>query len=623
MENRDQHPSQMKRVIEAPSRAWHELLTVITLGLVRLRNRIRKWRRLQIDYVVLPIEGPLPERAAPPRGFIERRLPFPQPSQSLQQLNSRFQKIADADNVRGVLIVFRGIQTGLATLQNLRLSILRLRENGKQVVVFTPYLDLRHYYVATAADRIIVPPGSQFEVLGLHAEAVFLKDALQQVGVQIDVVQISPYKTGLDTLQHANMTPEFREQLEWLLDDQFDMITADMADGRSMSQIQMQDLIDEAPFFAQMAREKGLIDDLAYEDELVYLLAETTPIGREKSVKNNERDSKPADEEHKGQSPKHKESDDKARARIRSWAQASKALSEKYYRRTRPFIGVVSMEGLIVMGPSRQVPFNVPIPFVGGATVGEQSLVRLLRKAEKQTNMAALILHVDSSGGSALASELIGRQIQRVGEKIPVVVYMGNVAASGGYYVSSHAAHIMSQQATLTGSIGVIAARAAAQAFYEKVKINRVTIQKGKRANLYRDLTPLASEEQQIFEEIVNYAYEDFKRTVAQGRKLPYETLDAICEGRVWTGRQAKIHKLVDSHGDFVAAITKAAELAGLEYEHIGQIRVANLYSKGDNHVLPLPYETAQEIGRLLSNAWIKELNGRPLMLMPTSLEFD
>ncbi len=136
----------------------------------------------------------------------------------------------------GVLFIFRGFQTGLATLQNFRLSIQRLQEAGKKVVVYTPYLDAKHYYAAAAADRIIAPPGTQFDVLGLHAEVIFLKDALQQIGVQMDVVQISPYKTAFDMFQHNDMTPEYRDQLEWLLDEQFDMLTADMAAGRSMSQ---------------------------------------------------------------------------------------------------------------------------------------------------------------------------------------------------------------------------------------------------------------------------------------------------------------------------------------------------------------------------------------------------
>jgi protease-4 len=200
---------------------------------------------------------------------------------------------------------------------------------------------------------------------------------------------------------------------------------------------------------------------------------------------------------------------------------------------------------------------------------------------------------------------------------------MGNVAASGGYYVSAQAKHIMSQRATLTGSIGVIAARASTQALYEKVKVNQVSIQKGKRANLYSDLAPLSIEERQIFWDSIVHTYEDFKRIVAQGRDLPFEDLDAICEGRVWTGRQAETHKLVDSHGDFIDAVEEAATMAALEFEHAGQIRVANLMNKNDDYVLPRPNETVQEISRLLSREWVKELNGRPLTLMPFSLDLD
>ncbi len=597
------------RVIRAPVQAWRELTAGFVKALVGMRNRWRKIRRVRIDYVVLPLGGALPERSAPQRGFIQRRLPFPAPAESLQQLNSRLQKIADADNVYGVLFIFRGFQSGLATLQNVRRSILRLRESGKQVAVFTPYLDTRHFYVASAADRIIVPPGSQFEVLGLHAEVVFLKDALQQVGVQMDVVQISPYKTAFDMMQHADMTPEYREQLQWLLDDQFDMLTGEMAQGRSISQEEMQRHIDEAMFFAPEALERGLIDDVAYEDELSYLLANG------ESGKEEERST--------GQDEESSDQHDRPKAKLRTWDQSRKALSEKYYRRTRPFIGVVSLEGLIVMGPSRSSPLGLPIPFVGGSTAGEQTVVGLLREVEKLTNMAALIFHVDSGGGSALASDLIARQIAHLGERIPVLVYMGNVAASGGYYVSAQAKHIMSQRATLTGSIGVIAARASTQALYEKVKVNQVSIQKGKRANLYSDLAPLSIEERQIFWDSIVHTYEDFKRIVAQGRDLPFEDLDAICEGRVWTGRQAETHKLVDSHGDFIDAVEEAATMAALEFEHAGQIRVANLMNKNDDYVLPRPNETVQEISRLLSREWVKELNGRPLTLMPFSLDLD
>ena len=623
MKNPDRKPPLWIRFLRLPIRALRRLAVGISIARVRFRNQIRKWRRLNIDYVVLPVGGTLPERAAPRRGFIQRRLPFPPPVDSLQQLNSRLQRIADADNVQGVLFVFRGFQARLAALQNLRLTILRLQEAGKKVVVYTPYLDAKHYYVAASADRIIVPPGAQFDVLGLHAEVVFLKDALQQIGVKMDVVQISPYKTAFDMFQHSDITPEYRDQLEWLLDDQFDMITADMAQGRSISQSQMSALIDEAPYFAQAALEKGLIDDVAYEDELSHLLANTvTQPVKQLNDQDDEQDPTLIGETREAGAQIEKP-DAKPEAQLKTWSQSRKLLTEKYRRQTRQFIGVVSLEGMIVMGPSRRSPFDIPIPFTGNAAAGEQTLIALLRKVEQLNDMAALIFHVDSGGGSALASELIARQIQRISEKKPVIVYMGNVAASGGYFVSAISQFIMSQRATLTGSIGVITARADSHALYEKVKVKRVTLQRGKRATLYSDQLPMSSEERQIFWDSISQTYRDFKQVVAMGRDLPFEELDPICEGRVWTGRQAQKHKLIDGHGDFIDAIQKAAALADLKFDDVSQINVVNLVRKKDGYVLPQPYETVREISRLLSREWMKELNGRPLMLMPISIDFE
>ncbi|NCF65852.1 MAG: signal peptide peptidase SppA [Chloroflexi bacterium] len=617
MNDSEQTPNFWTRLKRSPRRTMSGLANGWSIARVKLRNRIRKWRRVQIDYVVLPIGGPLPERAAPRRGFIGRRLPFPAAAESMQQLNMRLQRIADADNVKGVVFIFRGFQAGLATIQNFRQSLLRLSEAGKETVVYTPFLDLRHYYAATAADRIIVPPGAQFDVLGLHAEVIFLKDALQEVGVKMEVVQISPYKTALDMVQHSEMTPEYREQLDWLLDEQFDMITAGLATGRSKSQAEMKSLINEAPYFAQSALEKGLIDDVAYEDQLATLLADTRSRGSN-DADDVKKDDKSAEA---GNTKDHNEAiGGTPRAIMRTWPQARKALLEKHTKLTRRIVGVISLEGLIVMGPSRRSPIDLPIPFVGGATAGEQTLVGLLRQAEKLDSMAALILHVDSGGGSALASEIIARQIQRINEKKPVLVYMGNVAASGGYYVSAQSTHIMSQQATMTGSIGVITARSDSHALFEKVKVNRISLSRGKRATLYSDQKPMTAEERQIFSDGIRHIYGDFKNVVARGRNLPFEELDPICEGRVWTGRQAQEHKLVDSHGDFVDAVGKAASLAGLEVDDHSQVKVVNLYSKKDGYVLPQPFEAANELSRFLSMEWIKELNGRPLMLMPFSL---
>lgn len=609
-------------IIRAPFRALSWFLYTLRKTLLMIRNGIRKLRRVQIDYVILPVSGSLPERAAPRPGFIQRQLPIPLRTAelSLEELNGILQKIAAAENVKGVLFIFQGIEAGIASIQNFRRAVKRLQSAGKEAIVYTPYLDLRHYYAAAAADWIISPPGAQFDVMGLHTEVVFLKDALQQIGVQVDVVQISPYKTAMDMLQHADITPEYQAQLDWLLDDQFDMITADLAADRRMSQQQIKDLIDQAPLFAEKAQEHGLLDHLAYEDKLSFLLAENL-IEQEQEGKDA-----PLETNMNGEKQEREQNDQEAdsppKADLRTWRQAKKQLLEKPHRQSRRFIGVVSLNGLITMGPSRGSPLDLPIPFVGSSTAGEQTLLTLLRQAEQLPGMAALIFHVDSGGGSALAAELIARQIQRIGQKKPVLVYMGNVAASGGYYVSARAAHIMSQEGTMTGSIGVISGRPSTAGLLEKIKVNRVVLNRGRHAGLYFDSVPMSAEERDIFWDSILHSYKEFKTEVAEGRNLPYETLDPICEGRVWTGRQALGHKLLDSHGDFQDAIYKAADLAGLPYDEEHRLKVINLHPEKDGYILPQPFEAAQEIERLLSNRWIKELSGKPLMLLPFMIDW-
>ncbi len=547
------------------------------------RNKIRQLQDAKLDYVIIPLGGPMPERNEPPRSFIERQLPLPPPPMSLERLNGRLQKIADADNVKGVLFILRGLACGRATLQNIRQAILRLREAGKEVVVYTPYLDTRHYFVACAAGRIIAPPSAHFDVLGLRMEAMFLKDALKQIGVQADVVQISPYKTAGNMFSEAGITREQREQMTWLLDDMFDTLTAAMADGRQQTQAEFQALIDDAPLTIQETLDAGLIDDIAYEDELAYLLAEAKTAESAEGAENGEGETvEGVGDEEDDESPlddlaNRPTEDKRPKASLKEWRDAQGMLLEIPRRHTKKFVGVISLEGAITMGASQKPPVDLPIPLVGGATAGEATLLSLLRRAEGMSNMAALVFHVDSPGGSALASDLIGREIERLSQKMPVVVYMGNVAASGGYYVSAYGRTIMCQPVTITGSIGVIMMRLSTQGLYQKLRINQASVQRGEHAGLYSDPAPMSDEEREIFRKGIDDVYGKFKQVVADGRDLPYDKLDPICEGRVWTGRQALERQLVDGYGDFVDAIRKAAELAELPADDAHEISVVNL----------------------------------------------
>ncbi|HEX6387280.1 MAG TPA: signal peptide peptidase SppA [Anaerolineae bacterium] len=613
---------ELKEFWRATADGWHR-------SLVAMRNWLREARGVEIDYVVMSLGGALPERAAPPRSFIERQLPLPSPPLSLEVLNQRLEAVADAANVRGVIFVFRGFSTGLATLQSVRQSIQRLQAAGKEAIVFTPYLDVAHYYVASAADRIVIPPSTQFEVLGLRVEAVFLKNALEQIGVHPDVVQISPYKTGANLLGEPEMTPEQREQLNWLLDEQYDMVTAAMAEGRGKSQEDMRQLIDQAPLLDEAALAAGLVDHLGYEDELPALLGKRRERREERREKGTEIEGEKEVVQAEGSAANEERAreaeGENSEARIVPWRKGSNLLLEKFRRRTKGFIGVVSLEGGIVMGPSRQPPIDLPIPFIGGAMAGEQTLVRVLRRAEQMDAMAALIFHVDSPGGSSLASDLIGREVERLSRKKPVLVYMGNVAASGGYYVSAPAAHIMSQPTTLTGSIGVWMARISTGGLFDRLNLNRTSLQRGRRADLYSDEDPMTEEEREIFWEAIADTYQKFKQVVANGRPIPFDELEPVCQGKVWSGRQALDFRLVDSHGDFVAAVRKAAEMAGLPTDDDHTIRVANIFPKGEGYLPPKPFTTDGSIvaiGRWLLDESLQGLSGRPLLLMPFEVHF-
>jgi protease IV len=602
---RESRKSFFQKLVEELGDVWQLFWLNVRRGMAGLRNRLRRARRMQVDYIVIPVGGPLPERTAPPRNFIQRQLPLPPEPLTLQVLNARLRAIADAGNVKGVILVLQGLSAGLATLQNLRQSLLRLREAGKETIVYTPYVDVPHYYVATAADRIVIPPGSHFEVLGLRSDAVFLKDALAQLGVQVEVVQISPYKASGNMFSRSDVTPEQQEQMEWLLDESYDMLTAAMASGRGQEQAEIKALIDRAPLTAEEAVAAGLVDLVAYEDELAALLAPAGPA-------------RPADDDaaNTGQKPKR-------RARLVTWNEGRAMLLEKVRRRPGRYVGVVSLEGIITMGTSRQPPVDLPVPLLSGPTAGEETLTRLLRRAERNSRVAALVFHVDSRGGSALASDLIWRQVQRIARRKPVVVYMGNVAASGGYYVSSAANHIMAQSGTITGSIGVLSGHVSTAGLYEKIQINRVALKRGERAGLYSDEEPLDEERRQVLWDNIVHIYERFKQVVADGRDLPLAELDPICEGRVWTGRQAAARGLVDSHGDFINAIQLAADMAGLPAGAENDLVGVNIHAKQrGGYLLPRPFPDPAEIASFLTGRHLAALLRQPLLLLPFEIKW-
>jgi len=602
--------SELKREL---SQIWRSTCTRIRRGQVAFRNRVRAFRRLELDYIAMTIGGPLPERTGPPRSFLQRRLPLPAQPLSIELLNRRLSRIMDANNVKGVILVFQGLPGGIAKLSTLRNAIERVQAAGKECIVFTPYLDTRHYFVASAADTIITPASSTFEVLGLNAETIFLNDALTKMGIDVEVFQVSPYKGAYDMLGKADISPEQKEQLNWLLDENFNIIVEGISTGRKLSVEQVRSLIDSAPFSAGQALKAGLIDYIAYEDEMSHLL------GRQKTAVNDDESSSEAVGKKNGKDVT------TTRARIVTWPEAQGMLQEKWRRPTKSYIGVLSLEGQIMMGESRRAPVRlpIPIPLFGSNSVGETSVLSMLRQVERDKQMAALVVHIDSGGGSPLASDLISRQLKRIAQKIPVVVYMGDVSASGGYYIAAVATKIVSQPASLTGSIGVVSLHLNLEGLYDKVRVNRVSLGRGKRSSLYSENRQLSADDREVINQQMDDLYMRFKQLVSINRDIPDDVLEPMCGGRVWSGRQAKDKGLVDVLGDMETAVELAIDLAGLPRDEDRFVPTRNLYQSTSRYMLPEPFETPGELAALVNLEQILSLGSRPLYILPYHIKFS
>ena len=549
-----------------------------------LRNGYRRLFGRAPDYVVFEVGGGLPE-FDPRVGFLRRRINPGPPVLSLEEVRRRLSRITDDGRVRGVVLRLQNLDAGWAALEELRRGLSLYRQGGGRVVVYLVEADTRSYYLACAADEILATPLAMVGVTGLRTRINFLKEALRKVGVEAEVFAVSPYKSAYDTFARQDFSDEAREQAERLVGRRFAELVDAVAEGRSMTPEKAREKIDRAPYSASGAVDAGLLDGVCYEDELSERLGV-----------------------------------DGEQAKLAEWTVADKALKIPYRRRSRRRVGVVSLSGAIVWGRSRKLP--VPLPLIGGEQAGSESVVAALRVAEKNRRVASVLFHVDSRGGDSLASDLIWREVQRISEKKPVVVLMGDAAASGGYYVSASADHIVARRNTITGSIGVISLRPVATDLYERLYINPVAIGRGKRSGLYDLSRQPTDDERQVLAGQVDAIYGEFKDRVVKGRNFEPEDLEKLAGGRVWTGVEAHENGLIDELGGWKTALDKARELAGIEIDAPEVVLKISPPKTGR----PMP-ETAAEAARALVEGYREALaeyrSGRVWAHAPYTLSED
>jgi len=451
---------------------------------------------------------------------------FGGPDQSLTGLVTQFKKAKVDNRIKVILLDIDMSGVGWGKAEEIRDAITDFRSSGKQVYGFIEFGLNKEYYIATACDKVIVPPPGEMFINGLAADVMFFRGSLDKLGIYPDIYQIGKYKSAGDMFTQKQMTDAHREYINSMLDDLYNRYITTIAQARKKTPDEVRALIDNAPYSATQAKAAGLIDDVMYHDEL------------ENQIKKQ---------------LGYKDTDTLALVRGADYRDvAPESLGLNQGER----IAVIYASGDIGSGSSQNSPS-------GDQSIGSDTLAKALNDAAADKTIKAIVLRVDSPGGSGLASDIIWHAVDEANKKKPVVVSMSDVAASGGYYISASAARIIAQPSTITGSIGVVAGKPVMRGFYDWLGISNEYVLRGKTAGMFRETEKFSDEERAKFEEWIKTTYyNDFVPKVAKGRKKDPQYIDSIAQGRVWTGGQAKDRGLVDEFGGLDRAIEVAKELA-------------------------------------------------------------
>ena len=405
-----------------------------------------------------------------------------------------------------------------AQTQDIRAALADFKSSGKSLTAYLEFGGTQEYYLASVADRIIMMPAGQLDLTGVATYELFFRGALDKLGVQPDLLHIGDYKTAANTFTEKSFTKAHREMSESLNRDWYDELVRSIAAGRKKTPEEVRAAIDGGPYLADQALKAGLIDRVAYEDQL-------DDEGPEKGTKRLDAD--------------------------------------KYYNAVVPSTSRIPGARIAVLYATGTIESGRSSP--DGGSTGSETFVEWLRKVRVDSSVRAIVVRVDSPGGSAIASEVMWRELMLTRDLKPLIVSMGDVAASGGYYIAVPAHTIVAEPGTLTGSIGVVTGKFVLGGAADKLGVGTGSVSDGKRAGIYSPFRPFNAEERARVEEQMRATYELFVSRVATGRKSSREKIDAVGQGRVWTGHQALQRGLVDQLGGLGQAIRLAKERAKLD----------------------------------------------------------
>ena len=460
---------------------------------------------------------------------------------SLRGVVEALEKAAQDDAVGG-LVAHVGSEIGFSQVAELRAAVGRFRASGKRTAAYAETFGEMgpgnsSYHLASAFEEIWLQPSGDLGLVGLAATTVFVRGSLDKLGVRTQIGHRHEYKTAPNTFLETDLTPPHREMLESLVGSITDDIIRDIADARGLTETVVREAVTRAPLSAQEALDSGLVDRLGFRDELYRMLREElTDRGEEPRLRFVDRYRQPG-------TPM-----DRVARR-----------ADHLPRAVRPrhdVIAIVGAHGPIHLGHSRR---SSPL---SGPSVGADTVSAALRSAGRDAQVRAVVLRIDSPGGSAVASDAIRRAVLEVRSSgTPVVASMASLAASGGYFIAMPCDRVLATASTLTGSIGVWGGKQVISEGLARIGITRATVSSGRYADMFSTDRPFDEEEWARVEAWLDRVYDDFTDKVAQDRGLPLARVQQLARGRVWTGSQAAENRLVDGLGGLSAAVDTACEL--------------------------------------------------------------
>jgi protease-4 len=465
----------------------------------------------------------------------------------LHQILNAIENAKNDDKIKGISIEIQTLKAGLAQTQAIRKKLKEFKESGKFITAFSDGYSQKNYYLSTVADSLYLNPISSLDLKGLGTELLFFKDFEDKYGVKFEVIRHGKYKSAVEPFISNKMSEANRTQITELLQDIWSEFKNKIANSRNKTADAIDTIADElGGRNAKLAKQNNLINDTIYHDQYETLLKKQLQVKEDKKINY---------------------------ITLQDYIKTGKG-RKKVKISVKDKIAVVYAQGEIKYGEGDET------------YIGQESIIKALRKAVKDKKVKAIVLRVNSPGGSALASDIIWRELEQVKKKKPLIVSMGNLAASGGYYISCNADRIFAQPTTITGSIGVFGMLPNVKDFADRIGINAEQVQTNKHSIPYSIFEPMSKDFKSVVQESIEQIYDTFISRVAKGRKMDVKEVDKIAQGRVWTGNQALKIGLVDELGSLEDAIAYAAKITELK----------------DYKIKNLP-RYKKDLGKMLSNS--------------------